>query len=104
MFEILVALAGQPIVPNELRDVRKVAAVCRSAADAAERSGDAMDAIKFVDASAEAGGLSREQRYLLMTMCGVYSAGVTDTATKELNRTLGELDQNTEELQQLAKP
>lgn len=100
---MVVALAAQTISPSELHEVSKIAAVCRAAADVAERSGNPMEGIRFVEATAEGGGLDREQRSILLTMCGVYFAGVTDTATDELHRKLQELDENTEELRKLLR-
>lgn len=103
MLAVLIALAGQSITPVELTDVTKVAAICRASDKVADRSGDRMDAINYMRASADSGGLSLEQRSLLIRMCGVYFAGVADLAQEELDKAVRKLDENSDELRRLLR-
>lgn len=92
---LLQAATPLAITPQELDDTEAVARICRSAFDAStDEATAAIDWLAYLHAAALAGGLSVDERRLLVRMCGVYSAAIVDCTVEqrqELQRQLDEM-------------
>jgi hypothetical protein len=95
---ILMVMTGSVLAPADIEDIEKVTAVCR-VAHLASAHGSPKDSLRILTEAAR--DLPSEQRYSLIRMCALYSAGIRDQAQQQLDDAVEKLETNSEELRKL---
>ena len=103
MLSVLAAAAILGIRSTDVDNVDRIAALCKSADQAQTAANGLKGWVDTIDDASKSGGLAPEQRREIFKMCAMYSAGKRDAAEDDMKTTEKQLQNNTEQLEQLLK-